>query len=450
MRIPGIAITIGEGENVTNVDLALVRGGVVTGKITDPDGHPLIEQFVQLDRLDAQGNPTPLYPLINASQYVTDDRGIYRIFGVLPGQYRVSAGEGNGAIMRTTSGRKAYARTFHPDATEVSQATIIEIGEAREMAGVDIRVRAAIKTYAIAGRTVDAETNEPVTNVEIVAGVVRPDWRVLGSLGAGATGTGGEFRIDGVRPDRYRIWAGNGSMTRSANSGYSDQVPVEVVDGDVTGVEIRVKRGGTISGVAVVEGATDPEILATLLKQRITVFVMPKESGTTIAPQAVQIASDGSFRAQGLEPGKANFSHVVGVEGSLGLSLLRVERDGVRVDSIEIGPGEQVRGIRVVFGYGTGSVHGQVIVKGGSLPEGSFVWIGARRSDGFRPRGARTDARGTFAVEGLPPGQYEFEAQLQGPRSREVSRPKQTVTVTNGQTAQVTLTIDVSQPERKP
>jgi hypothetical protein len=65
-------------------------------------------------------------------------------------------------------------------------------------------------------------------------------------------------------------------------------------------------------------------------------------------------------------------------------------------------------------------------------------------------QGAREPMReGAFAVEGLPPGQYEFEAELPGPRSAEFSHPKQTVTVTNGQTAQVTLTIDLGQSERK-
>jgi protocatechuate 3,4-dioxygenase beta subunit len=450
MRIPGIAITIGESENVANVDLALIRGGVVTGRITDPEGRALIEQFVELDRLD-EGNPLPSYDL-NHFQFTTDDRGIYRVFGVLPGRYRVSAGEGDGSNLRT-SGRKSYARTFHPDVTEVSQATIIEVGEGKEVTGIDIRLSAAVKTYTIAGRAIDAETNEPVMNITIFAGTVHSDGRMTKLFGAGAVATGGEFRIENLSRDRYRVYADSGPMTQSPNYGYSDPVPVNVVDADVTGVEIRVKRGGAISGVAVVEGVTDPEILTRLPKQRIAV-VVPRESGLFPMEQLVQIARDGSFRVGGLRPGRASFNEALSHETPVGLTLLGVERAGVRVDSIEIGPGEEVSGIRIVFGYGNGIVRGQVIVKGGSLPEGAFFSVVARRSDGWRPKAARPDARGAFAVEGLLPGQYELEGQLfipaplpVEPRNRTTS--KQTVTVMNGQISQVTLTIDLSQPQQK-
>jgi hypothetical protein len=373
----------------------------------------------------------------------------------MPGKYRASAGEGPGSIRQNTGGRKSFSRTFHPDATEVSRATVIEVGEGKEVTGVDIRMSAAVKTYVIVGRAVDAETNQPVSNVTIFAGTMGPDGRPQGMFGGGVTGTDGEFRIDGVRPDQYRVLAGGGFAMQSANTGYSDPVSVEVIDRDVTGVELRVKRGGAISGVAVVEGITDPEILSRLLKQRIVVYVMQQQaSGTPMRPQMAQIAGDGSFRAEGLPPGRAGFTQAPWDDGTLGLTLLRVERDGVRVDSIEIGPSEQVSGIRVVFGYGNGIVRGQVIVKGGSLPEGAILSISARRGDESRSKGALADARGAFAIEGLPPGEYELQGRLmiQGPVLGEFRRratDKQTVIVANGQTAQVTLTLDLSQPEQK-
>ncbi len=122
--MPSITIMISEGENVTNADLSLIRGGIVTGKVVDAEGRPMIEQFVQLDRLDERGNPTPMS--MNRGQYTTDDRGIYRIIGLIPGRYRASSGEGEGSVMRMP-GRKSYPRTFHPDTTEVSQAKIIEV-----------------------------------------------------------------------------------------------------------------------------------------------------------------------------------------------------------------------------------------------------------------------------------------------------------------------------------
>jgi hypothetical protein len=449
--IPGITtsntITLNEGENVANVDLALIRGSVLTGKISDSEGRPLIEQDVNWERLG------PVHSF-HSGLFNTDDRGIYRIFGIRPGKYRVSTGEVGGSIPRG-SGGKSYPLTFHPDVTDVSQATIIEVGEGSEVTGVDISLGAAVKTYAIGGRAVDAETSEPVTSGVIFAGTMSPNGRLTGyTLGVGLR-TGGEFRVEGLPPGRYGVYAGSSVQIPSANYGYSDPLSVEVIDGDAMGVEIRVKRGeGTISGIAVVEGVTDPEILARLPKQNIVVGVTPRERGMYKRPVPLRIAGDGTFRAEGLRPGRVSFGPASGDEGDAGLTMLRVERDGVSVDGIEIGPGERVIGVRIVFASGNGIVRGQVIVKGGSLPEGTFFSVVAHRGDGSREKSARTDARGAFAIDGLPPGQYELEAQpiTPVPLSAELQRRaagKQTVTVTNGQLIQVTFTIDLSPREQK-
>jgi hypothetical protein len=354
-----------------------------------------------------------------------------------------------------SNGRRSFERTFHPNVTEVSRATILEVAGGSEATGVDIRLSAAVKTYAIVGRAIDAETNQSVTTVTIWASS-----KLSGELMEGtsvAVDTRGEFRIEGLQPGRYRVYAGGSSSAQSASYGYSEPLPVELIDGDATGVEIRVRRGGAaISGVAVVEGVTDPEILARLPRQGMGVAVTARDSGLYIGTQRVQIAGDGTFRVEGLRSGTASFNQGFRHQAEVGLTLLRIEREGIRVDEIEIGPGEHVKGIRIVFGQGNGIVRGRVIVNGGTLPEGAFFWIHPRRSDGSRGEGARTDARGAFAIERLPPGQYELEANpvILGQSSllKELRRHapgKQTVTVTNGQIIQVTFTMDLSQREQK-
>ncbi len=128
--------------------------------------------------------------------------------------------------------------------------------------------------------------------------------------------------------------------------------------------------------------------------------------------------------------------------------LIRIERDGVKVAGIDIGPGEHVTGVRIVFAYGTGIVRGQVIVKGGNLPEGTNFFVSARRSDGSSEgASARSDLRGSFVLEKLPPGQYELVAQpspssnvpLPPELHRRFAAIRQSVTVANGQTVTVTL-----------
>ena len=136
------------------------------------------------------------------------------------------------------------------------------------------------------------------------------------------------------------------------------------------------------------------------------------------------------------------------------ISTVRIERDGgAQPDGIMIEQGEQVTGIRIVFAYGTGAIRGMVTVAGGELPQGTKIMITRRLIEGLwgamNPT-ATPDPRGYFTFEGLSPGIYELEARIgfNGPPPPDV-RPrtlnvKQRVEVANGQTPQVTMTIDLS------
>jgi hypothetical protein len=67
---PGKTILTVEGETVEDIDFALLPGGVVTGKVTDADGRPLIEERVTLLPFDPANqmlripppNGTPICP----------------------------------------------------------------------------------------------------------------------------------------------------------------------------------------------------------------------------------------------------------------------------------------------------------------------------------------------------------------------------------------------------
>ena len=89
---PGQSVNLVEGEAVTKVDFALVRGGVVTGRITDADGHPIIGEQVNLVLKDSSPDPRAQF-MFGATRNQTDDRGIYRIYGLGPGSYNISVGQ---------------------------------------------------------------------------------------------------------------------------------------------------------------------------------------------------------------------------------------------------------------------------------------------------------------------------------------------------------------------
>mgnify|MGYP003694673385 CR=1 FL=1 len=88
-----------EGEVITKIDFALVRGGVVTGRITDADGHPLIGEHVSVLLKDAPATARQMM-MFGGSRNQTDDRGVYRVYGLSPGSYKVSVGPGRGRRRR--------------------------------------------------------------------------------------------------------------------------------------------------------------------------------------------------------------------------------------------------------------------------------------------------------------------------------------------------------------
>ena len=83
------AIDLADGENVENQEIALKRGAVITGRVTDASGKPLVEQRVELTRLDERGQPARGAPGFSPYANLTDDRGIYRIYGLQAGRYLV-------------------------------------------------------------------------------------------------------------------------------------------------------------------------------------------------------------------------------------------------------------------------------------------------------------------------------------------------------------------------
>ena len=82
----GSGLLIKEGEAVDGIDFALLRGGVITGKVTDAEGRVVIDEPINLFRLDPINQRGSAYSFAPRG-FQTDDRGIYRIFGLPAGRY---------------------------------------------------------------------------------------------------------------------------------------------------------------------------------------------------------------------------------------------------------------------------------------------------------------------------------------------------------------------------
>jgi protocatechuate 3,4-dioxygenase beta subunit len=441
----GQAINIAEAEAVTRMDFALVRGGVITGRITDIDGHPVIGESVNIALNEKNGgNEHQRMMMSGGPGSQTDDRGVFRIYGLAPGTYTVSVGRS--ASAGEGSDGSPYVRTFFPGVQDEAKATAIEIKEGTEIANVDISVARWAGGFSAAGRVVDADSGEPVMSAYVVHAPVDESDHKMRNLNysGNETDANGAFRLEGLQPGHYAVF----TLATVQNSSYSEPALFEISDSDIKGIEIKVRRGATLDGVVFVENNSDPAALALLQSVRLTAYVESKRLGVPSYAEA-RVDADNSFHLSGLAPGKARIWMQAFPTPPKGLTLVRTELDGLeQPEGIEITAGAHISGVRVVFAYGTGSVRGEVKLEGGTLPAGTQLQLALRSlSDSRRlTRSLEVDSRYHFLGENIPPGNYELSVRAISPDANAVPSfepVKQNVTIANGAQVQVTLTIDL-------
>jgi hypothetical protein len=444
-NLRGQMVVISEGENVEGIDFEMVRGGVITGKVTDADGRPVIEERVTLAQVDQSNQRGPVYSI--STNFQTDDRGIYRMFGVRPGHYRVSIGETEGGFFRTGGrGSAPPPATYYPDATDAAKAKIVEIEEGTEASNIDITLAPAAHGFTVNGRVVNGETGKPVPNVWIgLSKIVTVNGRNTGTYGMGTdvrSNTAGDFRLENLAPGKYSIsiFADQGSDLSA------DPVTIEVLDSDVNGVLIKSAAGASVAGSVVLEGTKDSKLVAALAQAFIGAYV--RSEAASMSGRSSRLAPDGSFRVGGLQAGTVMFSFNV-MNDFKGLTISRIERDGVvQPNGLQVQAAEQVTGVRIFVIYSTGVIRGIVKTENGTLPPNAHLMIQVIKpgeTNNNRNRSAETDARGHFLIEGLSAGSYELMVVAYLPESR--LRPptaKQVVTVSDGVATEVTVTINLA------
>jgi protocatechuate 3,4-dioxygenase beta subunit len=447
---PSQSVNVAEGETVTKIDFALLRGGVVTGRITDAEGHPIIGERVSVVTKDTDQGTAVQMMMLDGSRNKTDDRGIYRVYGLGPGSYKVSVGQeaAGGAVSVMGMGGSQYQKTFYPGVQDEAKATIIEIKEGTEVTNVDISVGKPGGGFSVTGRVINADSGQPVGNIYIGHSSVDGSSQQLGDINftGNQTDANGKFKLEGLQAGHYALFT---FSVGQDNSTYSEPTLFEISDSDVSGIEIKLRRGATIAGVAVLENNSDPAAAALL--QTVNLFTSVQAKGVAAPSYArSQIAADGSFRFVGLAPGKARIWMQGFPSQAKGLTLVRTELEGLeQPEGIEVAAGANVTGVRLVFAYGTGSIRGEVKLEG-SLPEGMILQLNVRSAPGENRqfnRSPEIDARNHFVLENVPPGNYELTLRATTSDHKDASsiQPvKQNVTVTNGAEAHVTFVLDVT------
>jgi protocatechuate 3,4-dioxygenase beta subunit len=444
-------VLVGDGENVEGINFELVRGGVITGRVTDADGRAVIEQqvYVYPAAMYEQKVQRTVYATGSAQ---TDDRGIYRVFGLPPGRYKVAVGRSDDErnITYNQSRNIFYKQVFHPDATDQTKATIIEVSEGSEADNIDITVGRTVQTFSASGMLVD-ESGQPVPNLRF--GLQRQLGQRIEYMNNNSTGANshGEFVVEGLGPGRYALFL----FPNQNNDLRVESFTFDIVDHDLTGLTVKLTRGASITGIVVLEN-NDQAIFAKLLQLQLRAYGVISVGSSASFGQSSSSPSpinpDGSFRLAGLPSGRLNlvFAATGMPQPPKGFTITRIERDGIASQGgLSVKDGEQVTGVRVFVSYGYATLSGVVMVDNGSLPPKGRVFARLTKpgeaSSNLRP--AIVDERGRFLIDGIPPGSYELQTVVNLPGQKPRTYRRQ-VTLQDGQTMEVTINVDSSEPAK--
>jgi 5-hydroxyisourate hydrolase-like protein (transthyretin family) len=424
--LPGTPLQVDAGQHIKGIEFRMPRGGVVSGTVSDELGEPMPGITVRLLRYQyRQGVRT----LAEAGTGRTDDRGIYRIWGLDPGEYFVSAvapnfnGRGSIAAPAGRGGRGVpagrglpagassppsddvevgYAPTYYPGVPSAFEATPVTLGLGAELLDISFNVL-LVRTAAVSGRVTNTD-GTPVTagNVNLA---------IEGQAGRGGPGVnlGGRIRWDGVfsipnvPPGRYVIRA-RGTDDTFPQYGVS---PITVVGQDLSDVVVVVSPGATLTGMLTFQGNQAPPDFTQV---RITAQPTEPTFGATVN---TRVEKDGRFTLVGIPLGPI----WIRAQAPRGWALKSVVVDGHEtIDTpLDMRTGQRLSGASLIFTDRQTELNGTLTdVQGRPLTEYTVLAFPID-STLWRPQArqimtARPDQNGRFQIRGLPPGDYYLAA----------------------------------------
>jgi Carboxypeptidase regulatory-like domain len=461
----GTKVTLAEGASADDLRITLPKGAVLTGVITDMAGLPVPALAVTVYRETGTRYAT-------AGDDVTDDRGIYRVYGLQPGEYTIGAAprttgtgdigvrserevdallsalerRGSATTVAPRPGETAdsatpaapqrtysFAQVYYPGTAVAAEAARVTVVAGEVRSGLDFTL-GAVPTATIAGTVVGSD-GQPARDIQISMVPVGPPVTLLfgsGSTGPARTGQDGSFTRSSVTPGTYRILArrnppapaltGRFTSAPSAGSGETTEwamTEITVNGDDVQGLSLALRPGLRVTGRIVFEGTS--EIPSNLSTVRVALTPATATARTvTVAPVAAK--ADGTVEITNLLPG----SYSVGLalppeiaEGWWPRSASSGGRDLLDLP-LELVPGATPD---VVFTLTDRrqSLAGVVQDANGRPTTAATIVVFSMdrahwRHGSRRVRTARPATDGTYEIADIPPGEY-FVAAVPQARS---------------------------------
>ena len=403
---PGTPIDLADGQIAEKVNFILSRGSVITGRIVDDGGEPVSGAMVAAMRYAFMAGGRRL---VNAggegSSRTTDDQGTFRLYGLPPGEYYISASARNGMMMMpgmNNTEAEGYAPTYFPGTPNIAEATRVSARVGVESTASFAMIVA--RMARVSGRALNSN-GQPVTNAMLMMTPADPaGMMMMMGMNNAMIGADGTFQFSNIPPGRYNLQLRpNGMATASSEVAV---VPVTVGNDDLDNIVVVSAPTATARGVVL----TDDGSVPTFRADQVSVFAGPAEPTTMFMnPGQNRMNDDYTFEITGLFDRRL-FRGSAGPQQMSGWFLKAVLYDGVDITDtgMEFTPGRTYDGLQIIFTRKTTELSGALTDDRGSpvvdatvimFPSDQQKWTYNSRYI----RTMRPDTNGKYNVKSMPP-----------------------------------------------
>lgn len=393
----GRPIELGEDETMARADFALPRGAAITGRIVDEYGDPVAGARVQVSRFQAFQGTRRLVPAGMGDQ--TDDTGAFRLYGLSPGEYYVSATL-RGGFIDDSNDTTGYAPTYYPGTGNLAEAQRIGVSLGQEAANISFALLPT-RTVRVSGRVVDSQ-GRPLSSgfVMLVESIETSAEIGMMSRGGGRVRADGSFTVANVTPGSYTLQVGSGPM--GGDDAEFASLPITVGSDDLTGIHLVTGKGTTLTGVVQPAQGSTSRLETSALQ--VVVQSLRFEPGMGRRPARVE--RDGTFRLSGLSGQR--LIRLNGLPSTWMLRSVLVNGADVTDTPLEFKGQQDVGGVQVIVTDRLTEVTGKVTDAKGEptrdytvivFPEDPAKWTYPSRY----VKSGRADQDGLFKIRALPP-----------------------------------------------
>jgi hypothetical protein len=409
----GTPIQLANGQSFDKAVIALPRGAVITGRVTDENGDALAR--VQVYTLFYMAGSTRGQRMGNGG--TTDDLGQFRLYGLAPGEYAVVAEAQRNMFVQpnappeTEEDKIGFMTTYYPGTADEGGAQHVRARTGAETTGIEVRLVTG-RLYHIVGSVMDSQGRPaPRTNGSLARRTTGGMGMNMGPSFGFSTDEQGRFQMRGIPPGNYRINVRQRPMQFNSDGSSNDpgemaSVPL-TVGGDVDNLMILTTTGATITGQVVFEQDPPPQ-----MPQGIRVNASignPEDMMGINTPTAAIVSPDLTFTMKGM----------------LGEFVLRTSAPNQFLKAVMLGaeditdtPREFKTGekITMILTSRASTLEGNVTDMAGK-PTTTDVGIilfsedkASWRSNSFRTRRSIVEPNGHYKLNGLMPGRYYVAA----------------------------------------